>query len=142
VTALIVNVPAGADVTASLHGRAPSYPNWDVSRPEVRETARYFDTINFASRITARSLVAMGFIDEVSTPAGVWAVFNQIKGPKEAAPMVDSPHNHLATPQQQRPYTSRSAAWLDALVHGSDPTAANREPLGPRRGSDIGVSAP
>jgi cephalosporin-C deacetylase len=118
VTALIVNVPAGADVTATLHGRAPSYPNWNVSRPDVRETSRYFDTANFASRITARSLVAMGFIDEVATPAGIWAVFNQIRGSKEAAPMVDSPHNHLATPRQQRPYTQRSTAWLDALVRG------------------------
>lgn len=71
VTALLVHVPAGADVTARLHGRAPSYPNWDVTRPEVRATARYFDTANFASRITARALVAMGFIDDVATPAGI-----------------------------------------------------------------------
>ena len=26
--------------------------------------------------------------------------------------MIDSPHNHLATPEQQRPYTERSAEWL------------------------------
>jgi len=43
----IVNVPAGADVTASAHGRAPSYPNWNVKLADVRETARYFDTANF-----------------------------------------------------------------------------------------------
>jgi cephalosporin-C deacetylase len=122
VTALIVNVPAGADVTASAHGRAPSYPNWNVKLADVRATARYFDTANFASRITARSLVAMGFIDEVSTPAGVWSVFNQIRGPKEAAPMIDSPHNHLATTRQQLPYNTRSAEWLDALVHGRTPS--------------------
>jgi cephalosporin-C deacetylase-like acetyl esterase len=121
VNGLIVNVPAGADVTATLHGRAPSYPNWNVSRPEILETARYFDTANFASRITARSLVAMGFIDEIATPAGIWSVFNQIRGPREAAPMIESPHNNLATPRQQLPYTSRSAAWLDALVHGREP---------------------
>jgi cephalosporin-C deacetylase len=122
VTALIVNVPAGADVTASAHGRAPSYPNWNVKLADVRETARYFDTANFASHITARSLVAMGFIDEVSTPAGVWSVFNQIRGPKEAVPMIDSPHNHLATARQQLPYNTRSVEWLDALVHGRAPS--------------------
>jgi cephalosporin-C deacetylase-like acetyl esterase len=121
VNGLIVDVPAGADVTATLHGRAPSYPNWNVSRPEILETARYFDAANFAPRITARSLVAMGFIDEIATPAGIWSVFNQIRGPKEAAPMIESPHNNLATPRQQLPYTSRSASWLDALVHGRDP---------------------
>jgi cephalosporin-C deacetylase len=121
VTALIVNVPAGADVAGTLHGRGASYPNWDVKRPEVLATARYFDTANFASRITARALVAMGFIDDVSAPAGIWAVYNGIRGPKEAAPMPDSPHNHLATDRQQAPYVRRSAEWLDALVHGRDP---------------------
>lgn len=124
VTALVVNVPAGADVTASLHGRGASYPNWNVARPEVLTTARYFDAANFASRITARSLVAMGFIDDVSQPTGIWATFNQLRGPKEAVPMVDSHHNHLATPAQQRPWTTRSAAWLAALVRGADPTVA------------------
>ena len=121
VTHLVVNVPSGADVTAALHERWPSYPNWDVTRPDVLTTARYFDTANFASRITAQSLVAMGFIDDVSAPAGIWSVFNQIRGRKEAAPMPDSPHNHLATPAQQRPFTARSAEWLDAIVHGRDP---------------------
>ena len=123
VTDLIVNVPAGADVTAALHKRWASYPNWNVSNPRALETARYFDTANFASRITARSLVGMGFIDDVSAPAGVWAVFNQITGRKEAVPMPDSPHNHLATAAQQRPIVKRSAEWLDAIAHGRDPLA-------------------
>ena len=55
-------------------------------------------------------------------PAGIWAVFNQITGAKEAVPMIDSPHNHLATPAMQRPYTKRAAEWLDILVRGGDPT--------------------
>lgn len=37
--------------------------------------------------------------------------------------MIDSPHNHLATPAQQRPWTARSAAWLAALARGADPLA-------------------
>ncbi|HEX7979441.1 MAG TPA: acetylxylan esterase [Gemmatimonadaceae bacterium] len=128
VTHLIVNVPSGADVTAALHKRWASYPNWDVARPDVLTTARYFDTANFASRITAQSLVAMGFIDDVSAPAGIWSVFNQIRGKKEAAPMPDSPHNHLATPASLRPFTLRSAAWLDAIVHGRDPMTSPAPP--------------
>jgi cephalosporin-C deacetylase-like acetyl esterase len=123
VTAMLVEVPAGADVTARLHGRGDSYPNWDVSRPDVLVTARYFDAANFAPRITARSLVAMGFVDEVARPTGIWAAFNQIRGPKEAAPMPESPHNHMATPEQLRPWTVRSAAWLAALVKGEVPPA-------------------
>ncbi len=121
VTALVVNVPSGADVTATAHGRGSSYPNWNVSRPEVLATARYFDTANFADRITARSLVAMGFIDDVAAPAGIWSVFNGIKGPKEAIPMVNSPHNNLATPESERAFAVRSAAWLEALLHGREP---------------------
>ena len=118
-----MNVPAGADVTGTLHGRWASYPNWNVKDTEILTTARYFDTANFASRITAKSLVAMGFIDDVSAPAGIWAVFNQIKGAKEAVPLVDSPHNHLATPKMLEPYNQRAAQWLDALRRGEDPTA-------------------
>jgi cephalosporin-C deacetylase len=128
VTALVVHVPAGADVTAALHGRAPSYPNWNVARPEVLETARYFDVANFAERITARSLVSIAFIDELTTPASIWATFNRIQGPKEAVPLPDAAHNHLATAEQQRPYTSRAAEWLETLVRGGDPTVASGTP--------------
>jgi len=124
VTAMIVNVPAGGDALGPLHGRAAAYPNWDLTRPEVRSAAVYLDAANFAPRITARSLVAMGFIDETCPPSGIWAAFNLIAGPKEAVPMVDSPHNHMATPEQQLPWVRRSGAWLDALVRGSDPLAA------------------
>ncbi|HXY68183.1 MAG TPA: acetylxylan esterase [Gemmatimonadales bacterium] len=123
VTALVVDVPAGGDALGPDDGRAASYPNWDLSRPGVRAAAPYFDAANFAPRITARSLVAMGFIDETCPPASVWAVFNRIRGPKQAVPMPDSPHNHMATPEEQAPYTSRAAEWLGVLVKGGDPTA-------------------
>jgi len=121
VTALVVDVPAGSDALGPLHGRAAEYPNWDLARADVRATAPYFDVTNFASRITARSMVALGFIDETCPPAGVWATFNRIRGPKEAVPMADSPHNHMATPEEQQPWTRRSAEWLNALVHGPMP---------------------
>ena len=124
VNALIVDVPAGGDALGELHGRMASYPNWDVKQPEVRRTAPYFDAANFAPHIAARSMVAMGFIDETCPPASVWAVFNLLRGPKEAVPLVDSPHNHMAVPPEQQPWTDRSTAWLDALVHGRDPLAA------------------
>lgn len=125
VTDVIVDEPAGCDAGAVLYGRHPSYPDWNVRDPEVMATAPYFDPINFARHIHARCLVAMGFVDETAAPAGVWCAFNQIPGPKEAAPMIASPHNNLATPAEQRPYTDRSKAWLDALVHGRQPPIAN-----------------
>jgi lysophospholipase L1-like esterase len=118
VTHVVVNEPAGCDTNGPLHGRASGYPNWPADDPRVMKTALYFDPVNFAPRIKATSLVAIGFVDTVTPPVGIWIAFNQIRGPKEAAPMIDSPHNHQATPAQQRPYIKRSAEWLDTLVHG------------------------
>ena len=120
VTHLIVHVPSGADSNGRLHGRQAGYPNWPSNNPEVMNTALYFDTVNFASRITATSLVSMGFIDTTSPPAGVWTAFNQIKGPKEAAPMIEAGHNNVSTPQQMLPFTTRSTEWLNTLVKGGE----------------------
>ncbi|MFL6277543.1 MAG: GDSL-type esterase/lipase family protein, partial [Blastocatellia bacterium] len=120
ITHLIVNEPAGCDTNGSLHGRAAGYPNWPADNPQVMQTALYFDPVNFASKIKATSMVAMGFVDTVAPPVGIWIAFNQIQGAKEAVPMIDSPHNHVATPAQQYPFTSRSAEWLSTLVKGSE----------------------
>lgn len=120
ITHLIVNVPAGCDLNAALHGRQMGYPFFPADNPRVMQTARYFDAVNFAARIRAKSLVAMGFVDQVCPPAGIWTAYNQIPGPKEVVPLVDSPHNHRATPEQQAPYARRSTAWLRALLRGEE----------------------
>ena len=118
VTAVLVNEPAGADANGDLHGRKQGYPNWAAATdPRVAKTGLYFDTIYFASRIKAPSLVAIGFIDTVTPPVGIWTAFNQIPGPKEAVPMVESDHNNL-TPQKQGAWIARSKDVLDTLLHG------------------------
>ena len=129
ITHLIVDVPAGCDTNGPLHGRQSSYPNFPADDPKVMETALYFDAVNFAPRIRATSLVAMGFVDTISAPAGIWTAFNQIPAPKEVVPMVESPHNHQATPEQHRGYTERSAEWLNTLVKGGQviPRNASKE---------------
>ena len=118
ITHMIVQVPAGADSQGELHGRHSSYPNWNLNNPQVVKTALYFDTVNFAPRIHATSLVAMGFIDNVCAPTGIWTAYNQIAGPKEVAPMIYAAHNHQSTPEQLKPFDDRSAEWLNALVKG------------------------
>jgi cephalosporin-C deacetylase len=118
VTAVIVNEPSGADANGEAHGRLTGYPNWPADDPRALRTAQYFDTVNCASRIRAPTLVAMGFTDTTAPPVGIWTAFNQIPGPKEAVPMVDSPHNNYATPEQQRPFTDRSEQWLQVLRTG------------------------
>jgi cephalosporin-C deacetylase len=121
VTALIVHVPAGADANGTAHGRRTGYPFWNPNDPKVLETAQYFDTVNCAARIKVPSLVSMGFIDTATAPVGIWAAYNQIKGPKEVVPLQLSPHNHLATPEQQSAALVRDEEWLAALVDGLSP---------------------
>jgi len=129
ITAVLVCVPAGADSNGDLHGRKAGYPNWDSTKPEVMTTALYFDTVNFASRIKAPVMAGMGFIDTISPPAGVWTALNQIAGPVEALPLIESEHDNL-TPQKGRACPARTADILNLLVHGGTftPSVRSGEP--------------
>lgn len=121
ITGVVVEVPAGSDANGALHGHMPGYPNWDVTDARVSDADRYFDITNFAPRIMAPTMMAMGFIDAVTPAIGIWTTFNLIHATKEAVPMIEAPHNHQATPEQQRPWSTRSAAWLSALKSGRTP---------------------
>ena len=121
VTAAIVHVPAGADLLGPLHGRASGYPNWPANDAGVQRTAPYFDTVNCAARVQVPTLVSMGFIDTISPPAGIWALFNQLRGPKEVVPLVDAAHNHQSTAAQQAAFAKRSGEWLAQLQRGQNP---------------------
>ena len=117
VTAVLVNEPSGGDTQATLNGRMAAYPNWPVSDPKVAETARYFDTANFAAHITAPTMAAIGFIDIVCPPSSVFSAVNQIKAPKEIIPMVESNHNNF-TPDKQAGWLQRSEEVFATLLHG------------------------
>ena len=119
ITAVLVCVPAGADTDGDLHGRKAGYPNWPSDNPDVMRTALYFDTVNFASHIKAPVLAGMGFIDTISPPAGIWTALNQIPGPKEPLPMIESEHDNL-TPQKGRACPARTRDILDLLVKGGE----------------------
>ena len=114
ITAMLVNVPSGANIAGDLHGQRAGYPNWNSADPAVAATAPYFDTMSFAPDITAAAVVAPGLIDVTSPPYGIIAAFNQMKGPKELVPMVESDHNHI-TPQKQNAWLERSRAALEEL---------------------------
>ncbi len=119
ITAVLVCVPAGADANGDLHGRKAGYPNWPSNDANVMKTALYFDPINFASRIKAPVLAAMGFIDTTSPPAGVWTALNQIPVAKEPLPMIESEHNNL-TPQKEHDWDARSKELLAILLAGGE----------------------
>lgn len=117
ISAVLVCVPAGADSNGDLHGRKAGYPNWPSDNPDVMKTALYFDTVNFAPRIKAPVLASIGFIDTISPPAGIWTVLNQIPGPVEPFPMIESEHDNL-TPDKAQVCTARTNDILDVVVHG------------------------
>ena len=116
VSAVIVNEPAGADSNGDLHGRKAGYPNWTSTDPDVMRTALYFDTVNFAPRIKAPSLIALGFIDTIAPPVGIWAVLNLVPS-AEPVPMVESDHNNI-TPEKQEAFISRSRDVLTLILNG------------------------
>ena len=71
------------------------------------QTALYFDAVNFASRIKVPSLVAMGFVDTVTPPVGIWIAFNQIQGPK----------------RRSRWWSRRTTTWRRRPSSGLSPSA-------------------
>ncbi len=127
VTDVLVCVPAGADTNGDLHGRKAGYPYWPSDNPDAMNAALYFDTVNFASRIKAPVMAGFGFIDTVSPPAGVWTMLNQIPGPKEPIPVIDSEHDNF-TYMKMEPCHTRTKELLDLLVKGGAYTPAAVQP--------------
>ena len=117
ISAVLVCVPAGADTNADLHGRKAGYPNWPSDNPDIMKTALYFDPVNFASHIKAPVMAGMGFIDTIAPPAGIWTALNQIPGPKEVVPMIQSEHDNM-TPREGHACPVRTGEILDQIVHG------------------------
>lgn len=117
VTAVLAHEPAGADSNGDAHGRKTGYPSWAETADTLR-TGLYFDVVNFAPRIKAPALVSMGFIDVVTPPAGIWIAFNQLAGPKQAVPMIESNHAFL-TPDKVGRWDTRSKEALITLLGGN-----------------------
>jgi len=118
ITAVLICVPAGADTNGDLHGRKSGFPNWPSDDPKAMATALYFDPVNFASRIKAPVMAGMGFIDTVSPPAGIWTALNQIAGPTEPLPLVESEHDNF-TPDKGRACPARTQQILDSIRAGA-----------------------
>lgn len=121
VSHMIVNVPAGCDIAARPFGRSETYPFYPQEDAKALEVAGFIDATHFAPKIKATSLVAMGFVDTVCPPAGIWAAYNLIPGLKRVVPLVDSPHNHLATREQQLPIVLLTEQWMQSIAKGERP---------------------
>lgn len=125
ITDVMTNVAAGCDNFAPLTNpaRAFGWPYWlsnfgpkDRDMAKVKQTAGYFDGINFAARIKAPTLVAVALLDIAARPAGVIAAYNAIPAPKELIIMPVSDHH--GSKGTQAAYFNTFNKWKDALQKG------------------------
>lgn len=103
VTFASAEVPALCDHSGYKIGRINGWPKFISSSvqaaikghdPKIGEAARYYDCVNFATRIPPSTRVSMtvGFIDVVCPPTGVYAAYNQVRGKKQMWDHVDTGH--------------------------------------------------
>jgi len=64
-------------------------------------------------RTRARTALALLFA------AGIWTALNQIPGPKEPLPMIESEHNNY-TPRKELDWDARSKEVLAILLNGGE----------------------
>ena len=103
VSFLCAGVPAGCDHTGFKANRVAGWPKFvprladGTPDPVVTEAVRYFDNVNFATRIKARgAAVTVGLIDQTCPPTGIYAAYNTLSVPKRLH--VDPLAGHTNTP--------------------------------------------
>ena len=113
VTTITANVPAGCDHTGALVKRTPGWPFWTTSDPKTVTASTYYDVVNFARRIRCPVLIGMGLIDTTCSPAGVFAMVNQITTPKRVVIMATADHS-----KPHNDYYSVFGPWWNAAKDG------------------------
>ncbi len=106
VCATAVYFPALCDMEGYMHGRAGGWPHLlkseDNRSAEKIETLRYYDTSNFARKLTAPVVYAYGYNDITCAPTTTCATYNVIAAPKSLS--VGENIGHWLYPEQ--------TAWL------------------------------
>ncbi len=87
IAATAVYFPALCDMEGYIHNRAGGWPHVFKSEanrtPEIISTARYYDTANFARKLTAPVFYAYGYNDITCAPTTTCATYNAITAPKQ-----------------------------------------------------------
>ncbi|PCJ63479.1 MAG: hypothetical protein COA79_01315 [Planctomycetota bacterium] len=118
VTAIIARVPAGCDTSGPVAGRAPSWPYWwrkTESDKKIKDTARYFDAINFAYNVKCPALIGFGLGDETSRAEGVMAAINSMQGKVKLAIEPNGEHKGSS-----RSFSNFSKKWKKTLLAGQE----------------------
>jgi cephalosporin-C deacetylase len=119
VTLIAPGVPAMCDHSGRVIGRINGWPGLvppgadGKPNPKVLAAARYFDAMNLATRTNAEAIVSVGFIDGVCPPTGIYATYNNLKGPKQ---MVERPlMGHAAPPDIDAAFVEAIARHIERM---------------------------
>lgn len=125
VTACLPFVPAASDMWAESAGRLSGYPFWYTltagkDADAVRRTSLYFDPGFFARRIKCPVYAGVALRDDLAPPSSVFAMYNQIRSPKEI--MILARAKHVDENDLQQPYWRRfENELLPTLAKGQTP---------------------
>ncbi len=105
----------------------------------VRDTLRYFDSMNFAPLIRSPTLLGIGRRDSVVPPATVYAIRNRLECPLET---MEFPVSHTDEPEEAE-WERFNARWASLALEGIPPSFGGRpanppRPAGTRRARSRG----
>jgi len=91
--------PALCDLPGYLAGRAGGWPHIfnqqnekNFSIDSCKNALSYYDVVNFAKRLTAKSFFTWGFNDESCPPTSMHAAYNMVTSPKELSLYLETGH--------------------------------------------------
>lgn len=88
VTLCVANHPALSDMAGYLGDNCGGYPHYNRSNAMLTEekvkVLSYYDVVNFARRVKAKTYITWGYNDNVCPPTTSYIVYNLITAPKES----------------------------------------------------------
>lgn len=110
VKALVANFPALSDLSGFMHDRSGGWPGVlrtaDRRTPEIIETLRYYDTVNFARLVNVPGCYAYGYNDLTCPPTSILSVYNSISAPRTI--IVVPVSGHFLTLEQK----AQTVNWI------------------------------
>lgn len=108
---LFVKSGSGAEISAYL-ARRPEYVE------DTMVVLRYFDTVNFADRISCPTLLALGLKDDVVPAKIVYSIANHLTVPYE---LMEFPVSHSDGPEEAQ-WAQFDGYWLRLALEGVPPS--------------------
>jgi len=106
VTHCIANHPALSDMAGYIEeGRTGGYPHLNrikglLDNPDVVNTLSYYDVVNFAKHVKAKTLMTWGYNDNTCPPTTSYAVWNSLDCPKES--LITPINEHWTSEETER----------------------------------------